>query len=227
MRPQGPQRARAPLAGHLAAFDGDTALDVDSRGRARARLRAYLARVAAVLVGLAMAGLLVIDGSRAAVSDRPHNDGNSVAAGSVELSDGDSTTAMFGLSGLPRGHSVERCIDVTYAGSLDGAVKLYGAVAGSGLVPGLTTKVEIVDAAKTDAAFGCAGFSGGSTLFDGTLAAFAGSHSGYATGLGGFPDAGQPTTKRYKITMTMPNDDTYQGGSATVDFTWHAQGRDS
>lgn len=211
-----------PSAKHVAAPNG-AVLDVKSHGR----VRANLIRVAAVLVGLAVAGLLVIDGSSAAFSDQTHNDKNSVATGTVELTDDDANTAMFDVSGLNGGQSVERCINVTYSGSLKSDVKLYGAVAGSGLAPGLTTKIEVGTGAKTGPNFGCAGFTGGSSLFNGTLAAFGSSHGGYANGLGGFTNASDPTTKSYKITMTVSNDNAYQGKSATVDFTWEAQGKDA
>ncbi len=182
-------------------------------------------RVAAVLLGLAVASVFVIDGSRAAFSDTTGNQANSLASGTVVLTDDDDDTKMFNLTGLNGGQTVERCINVTYSGTLTSDVKMYGAVTGSGLAPGLATTVDVGTGATGGTGFSCTGFTGGTNVFTGTLAAFGSSHDSYGNGVTGFANATNSTTKSYKIAVTVSNDGSYQGKTASVDFTWEAQGQ--
>lgn len=192
-------------------------------------LRAHVMRGAAVVGGLCAAGVLVLQGSNAAFTASTSNNGNSVGSGTVVLTDDDSNTAMFNVAGLNGGQTVERCVKVTYSGTLRADIKLHGTVGGTGLAPGLATTIRVGTgtASTGGTSFSCAGFSGGVDLFDGSLAAFGTSHSGYASGLGGFADAAATTTKAYKIEVVVSNDNAYQGKTATVAFTWEAQGRDA
>jgi predicted ribosomally synthesized peptide with SipW-like signal peptide len=187
-----------------------------------------VARLAAAGVGVAAAGALVIQGSNAAFTATTDNNGNSVSAGTVVLDDDDANTKLFDLTGLNGGQTFTRCINVTYKGSLTSDVKLYGSVGGTGLAAGINTTVDVGTGAAGGATFGCGGFTqdDAGAEFNGTLAGFGTSHSNFANGLGEYDNATNPTTKSYKVSVTLTNDNSYQGKNATVSFTWEAQGED-
>jgi hypothetical protein len=189
---------------------------------------ATTARLAAAGVGLAAAGVLVIQGSNAAFTANTDNNGNSVSAGTVLLEDDDANTKLFDVTGLNGGQTLTRCINVTYKGSLTSDVKLYGTVGGTGLAPGINTTVDVGTGAAGGASFGCGGFTqdDAGAEFTGTLAGFGTAHTNFSNGVGENDDATNPTTKSYRVSMTLSNDDSYQGKNATVSFTWEAQGED-
>jgi hypothetical protein len=170
---------------------------------------------------------MMIDGSRAAFNAQTDNKTNLIASGNVVLSDDDSGTKMFNLSGLNGGQTVTRCLNVTYSGTLTSDIKLYGVVGGTGLAAGLTTNIEVGTGATGGTGFSCTAFTAASTVFGNkTLAQFGTDHGTYGTGLGGFDAATATTTKSYRITVTVANNNIYQDKTATFDLTWEAQGRD-
>lgn len=201
---------------------GESAL---KRGR-----RAELA--VAVALGLGITGVLVADTSGAAFTAQTANAANTFSSGTVLLSDSGSGTRMFNVSGLNGGQMVERCLNVTYTGSLVADIRLFSAVNNTGgLAPGLTTRIDVGTGASPTSgnSFSCAGFTpdvSGNPLFNNTLNNLA-SFSSYATGLAGFDGATNPSTKTYRFQVTVSNDNTYQNKSASVDLTWEAAGRNS
>ncbi len=191
------------------------------------RRRANLVRGFALLLGLALAMVVTIGGSRAAFTARTDNDGNKFDTGTVVLTDDDAETAMFDVSGLNGGQTLVRCINVAYTGSLAADVRLHSAVGGTGLAAGLATKVDIGTGATGGKNADRAGFSIGSNLFDSTLASLGTSHANYGTGLPGWANATNPSSRSYRITVTVSNDAAYMGKTATVDLTWEAQGKNA
>lgn len=188
-------------------------------------------RLVTVMVGLGLASLFIVDSSRAAFTATTGNAGSSLSAGTVVLTDDDAAATMFSLSNVNGGQTFTRCIKVTYSGSLTADVKLYGTVGGTGLAPGLATSIEVgtgtVDTGGPT--FSCTGFSAPTVLqaSTSTLADFGTNNTSYANGLGGFTGATNPTSRAYRVTITVSNDNAYQGKSATVGFTWEAQGQDA
>jgi hypothetical protein len=153
------------------------------------------------------------------------------AAGTVAIGDNDLGSAMLSIpSGAP-GTTDTSCINVTYSGSLDAEVRLYGAASG-GLAPYLTlTVTRGTDASAFDT---CGSFSADLTNYIGAGAGviYSGPVSGFpTTWAGGLvdPTAGTPevwTTSEahaYKFTVTFGADPAGQGLSATAGFTWEAQ----
>ncbi len=174
-----------------------------------------------MLLGLAAASVLVVQGSGAAFTATTGNSANTLSAGTVVLSDNDSGVRMFDYAALNGGQVVARCINVSYSGTLGADIRLHGTATGS-LANGLAMTVE-AGAGSTSA--DCTGFSSTGTIFTGTLASFASTKNSYANGITGFTaTGGVTTTKSYRITMTVSNDSSYQGTSATADFAWEAQG---
>lgn len=191
------------------------------RGRHEASSKAKTyRRAAAGLVFIAMVVSLLV-GSWAAFTDTTSNSPDQFAAGTVTITDDDAGSAMFTVNGMKPGDSSTNCIAVTYTGSLDANVWLYGATAGTGLDAYLNVSVE----AGSGGSYGnCTGFTPSSTLYSGTLA--------------GYPDsqpAGiQDTTHSpwvtndavvYRVTVSLPaaTPNAAQGLNATQTFTWEAQ----
>lgn len=182
--------------------------------------RAWLYRGLAVLASLGFVSVLVVTSSRAAFVDTTDNATNTFSAGDVVLDDDDAGGVAFNVSDMAPGDTRTRCIEVTYTGSLTADVRLYGTVGGTGLADYLDVDVAI----GTGGSFAsCTGFSATSTLFTGTMADFGSAHTDYASGLGGLNGATDPTSRTYRITVTLQDDNAAQARSATAGFTWEAQ----
>ncbi|MFN8052602.1 MAG: hypothetical protein U0Q22_14240 [Acidimicrobiales bacterium] len=180
-------------------------------------------RAFAVLAALVVVGGTTIEASRAAFSGTTTNAGNSITAGVVSVSDDDSGSAMFNVTGVVPGAAQTRCINVSYTGSTTSDVHLYGVVGGTGLAPYLDATIEVGTGATGGGSFSCTGFVAGSTLYTGTLAGFGTGHTDYASGLAGFDGATNPTVRSYRIVLNVQDDDAAQGLSATTTLTWEAQ----
>jgi hypothetical protein len=93
----------------------------------------------------------------------------------------------------------------------------------AGLADNLNLKIEQGTGATTAS---CAGFTGGSTLFDNTLSSFGTTKTAFASGVGTWAPTGTASeTKSYKITYTLSatTPDSAQGGTAALGFTWESQ----
>jgi hypothetical protein len=182
-----------------------------------------LARLGAVGVGLLVMSLLVVTGSRAAFTASTANGSNTFTAGTVTLADDDAGSVMFNLTGMKPGDTATKCVNVTYTGSLAADVKLYGTVGGTGLATYLDTVVDVGTGATGGASTDCTGFTAPSNLHNGTLAAFGTAHTDYSNGAAGFAGATNPSTKSYRFTVTLQDNNLAQGKTASVAFTWEAQ----
>ena len=169
---------------------------------------------------------LVWQSSYAAYTGQTSNPAENWATGTVALTDDDSGTALFSASNLKPGSTDTKCIVVTSNGSLPSAVKLYGT--GYSTQKALGSSINLSITQGTGGSFGsCTGFTplgAGSSLYSGTLAAFA--PSDFSTGLGTWTPTGTAgETRTFQLTYTVdpsaPN--STQGGSATIGFTWEAQ----
>jgi hypothetical protein len=136
------------------------------------------------------------------------------------LNDEDQGSALFNVSALAPGSSVVRCIAVTYTGSLNADIHLYGTVGGNGLARYLDTDIEV---GTGGSASSCAGFTPTSSLYSGTLDGFGATHTGYLNGLRGFDGATDPTTRTYRVSVTLQDDPAAQSLSGSLDLTWEAQ----
>ncbi len=181
--------------------------------------RAMAYRAVAMLASLGFVSVLIMTSSRAAFVDTTDNTSNHFSAGTVVLDDDDSGTVLFNVNNLAPGSPRQNCIRVSYTGSLAANVRMYGAASGS-LAQYLDVTVEV----GSGGTFGnCTGFSGGTTLYTGTLSDFAASRTNFTNGLAGWNGATNPSNRTYRITVTMQDDNAAQGLSADADFTWEAQ----
>ena len=171
--------------------------------------------------GLLGSGGVVWASSRAAFSGATANAGNTWSAGSVELSDNTSGSAVFQATNLVSGAIDSTCVAVSYGGSVDADVRLYlspANVTGT-LAPYVDLRVEAGPGT-------CGGFVADSTVYTGTLAGFAGSAGGYATGRGSWSAAGHSGASRaYRFSWALRDDNDAQGRTVSAKFTWEAQNR--
>jgi hypothetical protein len=121
--------------------------------------------------------------------------------------------------------TVEACIQVTYTGSLDSAVSLYGSAVGAiGPYVNLTIESGTGMGPFPD----CAGFAADNTDYSGTLGAFAAAHTNFANGVVVNPDAqtewslGDIVVFRFSLEL---QDNPLASGlqSGLHSFTWEAQ----
>jgi Camelysin metallo-endopeptidase len=187
--------------------------------KARKLLRTFV--VVAVVGGLAALGAF------SAFTSQADNPGNQVTAGSVNLADNDSGTALYDISDAKPGDtSGEKCIRVSYSGSLDADVKLYTPSTIGDLGPHVNLKIEAGTQASPSFP-SCTGFNPETTLFDAALSTFP---TSYAGGISDYPGAGTEWQNGdavvYRVTATLSASapDGAQGDSTGVHtLRWEAR----
>jgi len=165
-------------------------------------------------------------------SNTTSNSNDSFATGTVTLTDNDAGAAMLSLASAKPGNASTGCIKVTYTGSLDSTVRLYGTVSGS-LAPCLQlTVTRGTDSAPSFAS--CTNFTADATNYIGAGAGviYSGVLSGYPVSYGAGvvdPTSGAPATwstnaaHSYKFVVSLVNNPSAQGLSSTATFTWEAR----
>jgi hypothetical protein len=193
-----------------------------SRRRSIPGLAVQLSAMALTFVLIA---LLVVTSSRAAFVAQNENVTNQVTAATIDLADNDSSTAMFDtVTGLMPGTDQDRCIDVTYTGSVNPLpVLLYASAPPTGsLGQYLTLTIDIGN--DTAAPFrDCTGFTSSATVYSGTLAAFAAARADYATGLSTWDPAGGPETRTFRFRLSVQDVPAAEGQTATFGFSWETR----
>ncbi len=177
-------------------------------------------RLAAIAASLLLLTVLTTTRSQAAFTDSTDSAGNSWTAGSVTLTDDDSSTALFSYSGWTPTDTATNCIVVTYSGTvLPADIRLHATTTG-----GLDDYLDLTIELGTGGSFGnCAGFTPSSTIFSNTLTNFATTHSAYGTGLAVFTASTNPTSQSLRVTTTLQDNDAAQALSSTATFTWETQ----
>ncbi|MFN8217688.1 MAG: TasA family protein [Solirubrobacterales bacterium] len=160
------------------------------------------------------------------------NAGNTISAGTVTIGDNDAGAAMYALSNAKPGDSVEKCIKVTYTGSLDADVHIYTTSSIGAL--GQYVDLTITPGTQATSTFpSCTGFTPDATgaIYTGTLANFATTKNTYANGLVDYPGtvAAKWATNDavvYKVTATLQSGapEAAQGQTTGAHtFTWEAR----
>lgn len=178
--------------------------------------------ISLILLGAvgAVAGL----GAYAAFSDTTARGSNSYTGGTVTLASNSAATPIYSLTSRSPGDAGERCVKVTYSGSLASTVRLYRSsfTGGTGLDGYVTLTVSRGTGSQTD----CSDFSSVASVYSGTLAAFPSTYAGgvvlqNASGSGTW---GQNDAVTYRITATLQNNTAAQGlATGTHSFTWEAR----
>ncbi len=197
----------------------------------RIRSLSRTGRALATLAVIGAAGSVAGVGAFSAFSSTTTNAGNSFTAGSVILADNDADAAMYVLTNQKPGVTTDKCITVTYTGSLDADVKLYtGSTIGS---LGPYVNLTITRGTQTAPTFpSCTGFTADvdtPTLFSGTLAGFKTAHPDYANGLASYPTGATKWTSAagvvaYRFSVGVADVDAAQGlTTGSHDFVWQAR----
>ena len=176
------------------------------------------------LVVVGLAGTSVSFGVFSAFSSTTTNPGNNFSAGTVTISDNDGGTSVYNASGQKPGEFAEKCVKVTYSGSLPSTVKLYRSAFAGG--SGLDAFIDLSITKGTGNSFDCSDFSGSTAVPTTTLSAFPSSHgTGIAlTNAGGSANWAQNDSVTYKVRATLQDDDAAQGLVAgSHSFTWEAR----
>ena len=195
--------------------------------RSRLQKLAYTALVVAVTS-------LVVGISFSAFSGSTTNSGNGFSSGTVSLSDNDSNGTLLSLSNAIPGATSTGCIKVTYGGSLSSSVKLYGTTSGA-LGQYLTLKVTRgTDSGGTFP--GCGSFTadtrnyigqGAGVIYNGNLSSYPSSYAAGTTdpdnGTGGTETWTTSEVHAYKLEVTLQDNNSAQGQSASASFTWEAR----
>ncbi len=172
--------------------------------------------VAAAGVAVALSAAVAVPALVASTGPEP-----SLPEAAITVGDDDTGSAMFNSPGLKPSDKVQRCMMVTYTGSLTPVgLSLYGTVAGTGLDPYLALTIEV----GTRGSFGdCSDFTPAATVFSGTLASFAAAHTNYTDGIRQGPFTSTPQSRSYRFTVTLQDDHAAQGKTASATFTWETQ----
>ena len=185
------------------------------------------------LLGVGAAGAIAAFGTFSAFSSTTDNPGNTIATGSVAISDNDGgVSKLIEISGAKPGTDYDRCIRVTYTGTLPADVKLSVPNTVGVLASDLELDVTPGTLPGTTTGFGdCTGFTAdaggnifGSNAAD-TLATFRASHNDWTNGLahnpGGSWTQSESVVYRFRVNV---QDDAPQG-VATDAFTvkWEAR----
>lgn len=190
--------------------------------------RNLLATVVVVGLLIAAVGAAVFSAYTSVTS----NEGNSFTAGTIELSDNDSGSALFNVSGFVPGDSFVRCIRVDYdsTGGVQSGLKLFGASGGTGLADYLDIQVRRGTMPTVGASGDCTGFTPDATDYEGdgpgvfvstNLLDFPANYDdGIADPVASWSDGDSAV---YEITLTVQNDNDAQGLSATQDFSFEAR----
>ncbi|HEX8119849.1 MAG TPA: hypothetical protein VF549_01155 [Solirubrobacteraceae bacterium] len=180
------------------------------------------------LLVIGAAGAVAAFGTFSAFSSTTENPGNKIDSGTVALGDNDSDSALYDVTGAVAGTTVDRCITVTYTGSLDADVKLYLPDAVGPLAQYVNMTVE--SGTDPTPSFGdCTGFvADGAPIFTGTLAGFRTAHSGWANGLVDNPGSAtkwaQGNSLTYRVQLAVQDDNNAQGKSTgTHRLMWEAR----
>jgi hypothetical protein len=191
------------------------------------------ARHRKILLSLLLIGATTVlagFGTFSAFSSTTTNSGNSFAAGTVFVDDNDAGSAMYTVSNQAPNAVTQRCITLTYTGSLAANVRLYTASAIGAVGDFVTLTVE--KGSGTPTFPNCTGFVSQSTIYNGELDDFASAHGNYTNGLAAFPASqtqwNQNDTLVYRFTLTLQDDNGANGGASPLTsgshaFTWEAR----
>jgi hypothetical protein len=176
-----------------------------------------------LLTSLVLVAALVVAGFGvfAAFTATTSNTGNSIASGTVAISDSDTGVALYTLTNVAPGSSNQKCIRVTYTGSLPSTVHLYRSAVANGTLFNLTVE----RGSGSTALPACTNFVSAATIYTGTLAGLGTTYAAGVDAKGSSWTNGNTTDYRFTITAAddpTPNAHTTPVSSGSHDFIWEA-----
>ena len=190
-------------------------------------------KLAATVIVIAACALLASAATWSNLNAVATNPSNAFTAGTVQIATNSSASAILSLTNAKPGAVSTGCIQVTYAGTVDATVKLYGSGGGTGLNPYLNLVVTRGTFSGTPTAGSCAGFSADSTNYisQGAGVIYSGTVAGWPSSAGAAltdPTASSPatwstnTTRGYQFQVTLQSNSAGQGLNGTQTFTFEA-----
>lgn len=184
------------------------------------RTRKLLLTAAVLGSTVAVAGVGVF----AAFTATTSNTGNSIASGTVNIAQSGTGAALYVLPNQGPGATTQRCLRVTYSGSLGATVKMY--LTGP-ITNGTAFNIQIERGSGLTGTWpACTGFVSAASLYNGTLGAFP---TTYAAGFDAKGSAwATGNTTDYRLTITVVDDPTPNAHRTSVasgdhSFTWEAR----
>ena len=174
------------------------------------------------LLIVASLGGLAAFGAFSAFSDTTSNSGNSFAAGSVSIGN-NATTQLYSVSnGKPGTASTNRCIKITYSGSLPATVKVYrGTTSGT-----LGTYIDLTVTKGTGSQEDCSDFVAGTAVYNSTLGSFATDWTGglALTNAANSAAWSNGDAVTYRFSATIQDNNSAKGlNTGSHAFTWEAR----
>jgi hypothetical protein len=190
-------------------------------------------KLAATVIVIAACALLASAATWSNLNAVATNPSNSFTAGTVQIGTNSSASAVLSLTNAKPGASSTGCIQVTYTGTLDANVKLYGAGGGTGLNQYLNLVVTRGTFSGSPSAGSCTGFSADSTNYIGQGAGviYSGTVAGWPSSAGSSlvdPTSSSPATwstnnsHGYQFQVTVQSNSAGQGLTGSQTFTFEA-----
>ena len=180
------------------------------RRLARATARAFAAALSALLIST-----LVVSRSDAALQADGTTSASTATTGTIELVDDDGGRSLFDLRDIAPGRPFERCVEVSYEGTLLPVELTVLAEAEGELAGFLDTTIE----SGTGGGFNsCAAFTPESVVYRGTLADLAASG---ATEVATLYNTGDSRSFRIRFEVADTND--ALGLTTTAGFVWEVR----
>lgn len=192
----------------LDAASGDQTEQVASRVD-RAAARAFAAAVSALLIST-----LVVSQSSAAIDPDGTVAGNSVAAGTVSLTDDDLGRSLVNLDAMSPGQPVEQCITVSYDGTILPVELSLDTQTVGDLGPFLGVEI---DRGQGGGFEDCENFEATEAVFEGTLAEL---DARGVMPLGFIYNTGDTSVFRFRFELA--NEADAVGRQSSIDFIWEA-----
>lgn len=159
----------------------------------------------------------------AAFTAQTTNTGNSIDSGTVTINSNDTGLTLYTLANQGPGATNQRCIRVTYTGSLPSTVKLYRSAVTNGSAFNLT----IERGSGLSGGFpACTGFTSAGTVYTGTLGGLGADYTGGVDARGAAWNQSDVVDYRFTITVVddpTPNAHASVVSSGTHSFTWEAR----
>lgn len=200
------------MARPLIAYDADVAAPVESESKRRLD-RSTGRALAAAVAALAIAAFVVSESS-AALNPQGTASSNEFESGTVALVDDDAGRSLVTLDDMAPGRPVERCITVTYTGSVLPVAVTLGARTSGDIAEFLLVRVERGTAGGFD---DCSRFVPDATVYDGSLGALADTG---AAPVGAIRSQSESMSFRFRFDLV--DTDAAEGRAGSIDFVWEA-----
>jgi hypothetical protein len=206
-------------------------LAAGSRKRIDRRISRVGFRLAGTVAILAAAAVLAGTATWSNINATATNPGNSISAGTIQLSSGSFTAPVVSLSAAKPGAVSTGCIQITNSGTLSAQLRLYGTGSGTGLNEYLKLVITRGSFSATPPAGSCAGFTadatnyiaqGAGVIYSGTLVSLPSSASSALVD----PTASSPatwspqSTHGYQMQVTLLSNASAQGLTGKETFTF-------